>query len=48
MPSNSCFTTFEFIYFFFASSGSQKGSGSTPDLTSQSTLHACLQKVNAM
>ena len=27
---------------------SQKGSGSIPDLTSQSTLHAFLQRVNAM
>ena len=24
------------------------GEGSSPDLTSQSTLHACLQRVNAM
>jgi len=31
----------------FCSRPRQKGSGSTPDLTSQSTLHACLQRVNA-
>ena len=32
----------------FCSRPSQKGSGCTPDLTSQSTLHACLQRVNAI
>ena len=31
---------------FFSSD--QKGSGSIPDLKSQSTLHACLQRANAM
>ena len=30
----------------FCSQPSQKGSGSTPDLSSQSTLHACLQIAN--
>ena len=32
----------------FCSRPSQKGSGSIPALTSQSTLHAFLQRVNAM
>ena len=32
----------------FCSRPSQKGSGSIPDLTSQSTLHAFLQRVNVM
>ena len=32
----------------FYSGSSQKGSGSIPDLMSQSTLHACLQIVNSM
>lgn len=32
----------------FCSQPSQKGSGSTPDLMSHSTLHVCSQRVNAM
>ena len=32
----------------FCSRSSQKGSVSIPDLTSQSTLHACLQRENVM
>ena len=38
----------ESLHLFERHCGHQKGSGAIPDLMSQSTLHAFLQRVNAM